>query len=73
MMVFEHGVEPICRQLPIAPSVCYENKAREVDPARLPLRAISPSSHDDGSEVQYSPSVKVRTPQADANPRRLFL
>jgi len=34
----EHGVEPICRQLPIAPSTYYEQKAREVDPGRLPNR-----------------------------------
>jgi len=32
------GVEPICRQLPIAPSTYYELKARERDPARLPAR-----------------------------------
>ncbi len=34
----EHGVEPICRQLPIAPSTYYEQKAREDDPERLPDR-----------------------------------
>lgn len=34
-----HGVEPICRQLPIAPSTYYEHKAREADPERLPDRA----------------------------------
>jgi transposase InsO family protein len=34
-----HGVEPICKQLPIAPSTYYEHKARETDPARLPERA----------------------------------
>ena len=33
-----HGVEPICRQLPIAPSTYYEQKAREADPSRLPGR-----------------------------------
>ena len=32
------GVEPICRQLPIAPSTYYELKSRERDPARLPAR-----------------------------------
>jgi putative transposase len=36
----EHGVEPICRQLPIAPSVYYEQKAREADPSRLPERSV---------------------------------
>jgi transposase InsO family protein len=35
----EYGVEPICAQLPIAPSTYYECKAREADPARLSARA----------------------------------
>jgi len=35
----EHGVESICKQLPIAPSTFYEHKAREADPDRLPVRA----------------------------------
>jgi putative transposase len=34
-----YGVEPICRVLPIAPSNYYEQKARQVDPERLPVRA----------------------------------
>jgi len=34
-----HGVEPICRVLPIAPSTYYEEKARQADPERLPRRA----------------------------------
>ena len=29
--VDRHGVEPICRQLPIAPSTYYDHKAREAD------------------------------------------
>ena len=33
-----YGVEPICAQLPIAPSLYYEHKARQADPARLPPR-----------------------------------
>ena len=33
------GVEPICAVLPIAPSVYYERKAREREPARRPTRA----------------------------------
>lgn len=32
------GVEPICRELPIAPSTYYEQVAREQDPSRLPAR-----------------------------------
>jgi putative transposase len=35
----QYGVEPICAQLPIAPSTYYEVKARLADPARLPARA----------------------------------
>lgn len=34
-----HGVEPICAMLPIAPSVYYEQRARQADPGRLPARA----------------------------------
>jgi putative transposase len=33
-----YGVEPICFELPIAPSTYYEHKAREADPERLPAR-----------------------------------
>ena len=35
----DYGVEPICTELPIAPSTYYEHKAREADPERLPARA----------------------------------
>ena len=35
----EYGVEPICAVLPIAPATYYEQKARQLDPARLPARA----------------------------------
>ncbi len=34
----EYGVESICAQLPIAPSMYYEHKAREVNPERWPPR-----------------------------------
>jgi transposase InsO family protein len=34
----DHGVEPICEQLPIAPSTYYAHKARVTDPERLPKR-----------------------------------
>jgi transposase InsO family protein len=34
-----YGVEPICAELPIAPSTYYEQKAREADPTRVPHRA----------------------------------
>src|SRR5690606_8033032 len=35
----EYGVEPICEQLPIAPSTYYEHKAQEADPTRRCERA----------------------------------
>ena len=35
----QYGVEPICTQLPIAPSVYYEQNAREAKPERVPPRA----------------------------------
>ena len=34
-----HGVEPICRMLPIAPSTYYGHAARRADPSKLPDRA----------------------------------
>jgi len=33
-----YGIEPICTVIPIAPSTYYEQKARQADPGRLPLR-----------------------------------
>ena len=33
-----HGVEPLCRQLPIAPSTYYEHKVRQREPDRHPAR-----------------------------------
>jgi transposase InsO family protein len=35
----EHGVEPICTILPIAPSTYYEHLAKRADPTRLSDRA----------------------------------
>jgi hypothetical protein len=37
----DHGVEPICKQLPIAPSTYFEHKACEADPSRRSVRAIT--------------------------------
>jgi putative transposase len=34
-----HGVEPICRVLPIAPSTYHAHAARRANPAKLPARA----------------------------------
>ncbi len=33
-----YGVESICKQLPIAPSLYYEHKARQANPQRMPPR-----------------------------------
>jgi putative transposase len=35
-----HGVEPICRQLPIAPATYYEHKAKQREPERRSRRVI---------------------------------
>ena len=34
-----YGVEPICAELPIAPSTYYEHKRREREPERMPARS----------------------------------
>ncbi len=34
-----HGVEPVCKVLPIAPSTYHSHAARRVDPMLLPARA----------------------------------
>jgi hypothetical protein len=43
----DHGVEPICQQLPMAPSTYYNHKARVDDPERLPI----PTGHKSGSNA----------------------
>ena len=35
----EHGVEPICRMLPIAPSTYYDHLAKRAEPSRRSERA----------------------------------
>ena len=34
-----HGVEPICKVLPIAPSTYHDHAARRADPGKLSARA----------------------------------
>ena len=36
----DYGVEPICKQLPIAPSTYHDHKARERDPDRESNRSM---------------------------------
>ncbi len=40
-----HGIEPICKQLPIAVSTYYEHKARESDPDKESNRSIRDRYH----------------------------
>jgi len=36
-----HGVEPICKVLPIAPSTCHDHVAKPANPERLSMTAES--------------------------------
>ena len=36
----DHGVEPICRVLPIAPATFYDHLAKRADPSRLSDRSV---------------------------------
>jgi transposase InsO family protein len=36
----QYGVEPICAQLPIAPSTYYRHRARKIDPSKIPVRHL---------------------------------
>jgi transposase InsO family protein len=53
------GVEPICRQLPIAPSTYYEIKARQSDPSRLPTRAKRDAAMKPQIERVYRENLAV--------------
>jgi transposase InsO family protein len=54
-----YGVEPICRQLPIAPSVYYESKARERDPRRQPPRVARDAELREGIERVWKANFGV--------------
>jgi len=54
-----HGVESICRQLPIAPSTYYEAKAREADPSRLPPRAKRDAELEPEIQRVYEENFRV--------------
>lgn len=45
-----YGVEPICAQLPIAPSTYYHCKKREREPGKRSARV----GHDEGLEVEIT-------------------
>ena len=55
----KYGVEPICAQLPIAPSSYYEYKVREVNPERLPPRAQRDIKLSDEIERVYDENFRV--------------
>ena len=55
----EYGVEPICAQLPIAPAVYYEHKARQNDPERLPPRTKRDQLLRDEIQRVYDANFKV--------------
>ena len=55
----KYGVEPICAQLPIAPSSYYEYKVREVNPERLPPRAQRDIRLSDEIERVYDENFRV--------------
>ncbi len=38
-----HGVESICKALPIAPSTYYEHRARKQDPSKRPTPGVDPN------------------------------
>ena len=54
-----HGVEPICTQLPIAPSVYYEQKARETTPERVPPRVRRDIAMSGQIQRVYDENFKV--------------
>ena len=54
-----HGVESICRQLPIAPSTYYEIKVRQADPSRLPPRARRDAALEPEIQRVYDENFRV--------------
>jgi transposase InsO family protein len=54
-----HGVESICKQLPIAPSTYYEMKSRQADPSRLPPRAKRDAQLEPEIQRVYEENFRV--------------
>ena len=54
-----HGVEPICAELPIAPSSYYEHKARGKDPERVPARAKRDATLREGIRRVWDENFRV--------------
>jgi hypothetical protein len=55
----DHGVEPICQQLPMAPSTYYNHKARIADPERLPKRIKRDLQHEIDIQRVYEANFRV--------------
>jgi transposase InsO family protein len=55
----DHGVEPICRVLPIAPATFYDNKAKQADPSRLSDRAKRDEQPKPEIERVFEENLKV--------------
>ena len=54
-----YGVEPICAELPVAPSTYYERKARQDDPSKLPERVRRDIVLCDGIERVWDESRRL--------------
>lgn len=55
----DHGVEPICRVLPIAPTTFYDNMAKRADPSRLSDRAKRDEQLKPEIERVFEQNLKV--------------
>jgi len=55
----DHGVEPICRVLPIAPATFYDNLAKQADPSRLSDRAKRDEQLKPEIERVFEQNLKV--------------
>ncbi len=54
-----HGVEPICKVLPIAPSTYHAHVARRVDPSRLSARARRDAALKDEVQRLFEANFRV--------------
>ena len=54
-----HGVEPICKVLPIAPSTCHDHVAKRTDPEKLSGRAKRDMSLKPEIERVFAETFKV--------------
>ena len=54
-----HGVEPICKVLPIAPSTYHDHVAKRVDPSRLSARARRDAALKDEVQRVFEANFRV--------------